>query len=131
MSPASQAGPLAVQVSPTASIGAAAAEDASQDVALQAYANLHTLRDPDRFGGWICTIARNAARDVHTEHRRRQETSLDDDHSIRDEDALELCLLECDAAEACMIEGGHWPQGMHKGPYGRSSYARVPLHYTG
>ena len=62
-------------------LGAAAAEDASQDVALQAYANLHTLRDPDRFGGWICTIARNAARDVHTEHRRRQETSLDDDHA--------------------------------------------------
>ncbi len=37
------------------------AEDAAQEAFLKAYTSLHTLRDRNRFGAWIITIARNCA----------------------------------------------------------------------
>lgn len=44
------------------------AEDLVQDVFLKAWEALPSLRDPERFPGWLATIARNSARD----HRRRR-----------------------------------------------------------
>ena len=40
------------------------AEDASQDAFVSAWINLDALRDGDKFGSWICAIARNRARNI-------------------------------------------------------------------
>ncbi len=40
-------------------------DDLVQDVFLQAMRQLHALRDPLAFGGWLATIARNRAADYH------------------------------------------------------------------
>lgn len=46
-------------------------DDLVQDVFLQAFERLPSLREPGAFGGWLATIARNRANDFH---RRRPET---------------------------------------------------------
>jgi len=43
-------------------IGELDAEDVAQEAFLQAYLGLDRLRDPDRFGAWLCAIAVNLAR---------------------------------------------------------------------
>lgn len=53
------------------------ADDLVQDVFVQAMSRLATLRKPGAFGGWLATIARNAARDHH--RRKRPLTALSDD----------------------------------------------------
>ncbi len=40
------------------------AEDLAQEAFSRAFGKLDTLRDPARFGPWICQIVRNAARDL-------------------------------------------------------------------
>jgi RNA polymerase sigma-70 factor, ECF subfamily len=44
------------------------ADDLTQDVFVQALSRIATLRRPGAFGGWLASIARNAARD----HQRRR-----------------------------------------------------------
>lgn len=46
-------------------------DDLVQDVFIQAFERLPSLREPAAFGGWLATIARNRANDFH---RRRPET---------------------------------------------------------
>jgi RNA polymerase sigma factor (sigma-70 family) len=48
------------------------AEDAAQEAFLAAYANLHTLREPDAFPGWLRGIVRHQC--AHILRRRRVET---------------------------------------------------------
>ncbi len=38
------------------------AEDASQDAFVSAWMNLSALREPEKFGSWVCSIAKNHAR---------------------------------------------------------------------
>jgi uncharacterized protein len=38
------------------------AEDVAQEALVVAYLGLHSLRDPERFGGWVCGIAANLAK---------------------------------------------------------------------
>ena len=40
-------------------------DDLVQDVFLRAWKQLHSLRDPSCFGGWLATVARNRAHDFH------------------------------------------------------------------
>lgn len=47
-----------------------AAQDASQDAFVSAYANLRSLRRPAGFGPWLLTIAHNRARRVARTHRQ-------------------------------------------------------------
>jgi RNA polymerase sigma-70 factor (ECF subfamily) len=49
-----------------------AAQDAAQEAFLQAFKQLAQLKDPARFGPWLCTIARNWARHVHRRECRSQ-----------------------------------------------------------
>ena len=35
------------------------AEDAAQDAFVTAWMKLNTLKSPERFGPWVCTIAKN------------------------------------------------------------------------
>jgi RNA polymerase sigma-70 factor (ECF subfamily) len=46
--------------------------DLLQEVFLQALRQLHTLREPDAFGGWISAIARNEARRHHRTAKRTE-----------------------------------------------------------
>ncbi len=43
---------------------AAEAEDLTQEAFYRAFGKLDSLRNPERFGPWICQIVRNAARDL-------------------------------------------------------------------
>jgi RNA polymerase sigma-70 factor (ECF subfamily) len=52
-------------------------EDLVQDVFLAALRRLGSLRDPERFGGWLAMIARNRATDFH--RRNRDTVELPDD----------------------------------------------------
>jgi RNA polymerase sigma-70 factor (ECF subfamily) len=52
-------------------------DDLVQDVFLTAYTRLAGLRNPDAFGGWIATIARNRATD-HLRQSREQEELPDE-----------------------------------------------------
>lgn len=52
-------------------------EDASQDVFLQAWLRLPSLAEPDRFAGWISTIAVNRALEVLRRGERRRTASLE------------------------------------------------------
>ena len=44
------------------------AEDASQDAFVSAWINLSSLRDRDKFGSWVCTIAKNCASRIMTHY---------------------------------------------------------------
>lgn len=48
------------------------AEDVAQDALVAAFDRLHTLREPERFGGWLATIARNHALNALNRRRRRE-----------------------------------------------------------
>jgi RNA polymerase sigma-70 factor, ECF subfamily len=58
------------------------AADLAQDVFLQAWTMIGTLREPAAFGGWIGAIARRRA----TDHLRRSppEVELEDRHASRE-----------------------------------------------
>ncbi len=45
------------------------AEDAAQDAFVTAWIKLNTLREPSKFGGWVCRIARNCALNTVTRYR--------------------------------------------------------------
>ncbi len=45
------------------------AEDASQDAFVSAWMNLSSLRDGAKFRSWVCSIARNCAKTLHTHYR--------------------------------------------------------------
>jgi RNA polymerase sigma-70 factor, ECF subfamily len=53
-----------------AHVGAQAAEDVTQEVFCAVFASLPTLREPAAFAGFVCTAARNAARDVLRQRKR-------------------------------------------------------------
>jgi RNA polymerase sigma factor (sigma-70 family) len=46
-----------------------ARDDVWQETLLRAYFNLEQLRDPARFGAWLCSIAINQARSLHAANR--------------------------------------------------------------
>lgn len=45
------------------------AEDASQDAFVSAWMHLSSLKDPGKFGSWVCSIAKNRARSLVTHYR--------------------------------------------------------------
>lgn len=47
-----------------------AAGDVVQDAFVRAWQRLSELREPGRFGAWVCEIARNLARDAARQHQR-------------------------------------------------------------
>jgi RNA polymerase sigma-70 factor (ECF subfamily) len=56
-----------------AKVPAIDAEDLAQDVFVFALARLETLEDPERFGGWLMTIARNRRTDYWRRHKDSKE----------------------------------------------------------
>ena len=61
------------------------ADDLVHDVFLKALRSMDTLERPERFGAWICSIARNRARDAHKSRRTASELpeDLGDDFTSR------------------------------------------------
>ena len=45
------------------------AEDASQDAFVSAWIKLDSLREPEKFGSWVCSIAKNCARSLVTHYK--------------------------------------------------------------
>lgn len=45
------------------------AEDAAQDAFVSAWMNLSSLRERDKFGSWVCSIAKNCARTLEAHYR--------------------------------------------------------------
>ncbi len=63
-----------------AMVGAADAEDLTQETLLKAWQALPSLKDPARFGAWLFTIARNLGRNrLRTLARRGSTLALDDE----------------------------------------------------
>lgn len=71
-----------------ATVGPGRALDMVQEVFLKALRSLDRLEDPLRFGAWLRTIARNAARDV-LRGRRDTARSLEVEPSVVDSPRLE------------------------------------------
>ena len=70
---------------------AADAEDVTQDAFLRAHAKLTSLRDPERFRGWVCRIVRRLAFSrmrSETRTRRREELATSDVVAVVDVEAL-------------------------------------------
>jgi RNA polymerase sigma-70 factor (ECF subfamily) len=67
------------------------AEDQVQEVFLLAWRRLSQLDDPEVFGAWLCTIARNRAADQYRRHRETEPlpTALADPDSGRSSDRAE------------------------------------------
>jgi RNA polymerase sigma-70 factor (ECF subfamily) len=57
--------------------GEADAEDIVQETFLKAYTALAGLREPEAFGSWLLSIARNAARNLGKRSRAHREVALD------------------------------------------------------
>jgi len=55
-------------------IGRQDVDDVTQEVFMKVHGSIATVRDRDALPGWICTIARNAARD-HGRKRQRHEST--------------------------------------------------------
>ena len=69
------------------------AEDAAQDAFITAWMKLNVLREPDKYGAWVCRIARNCAKNMVV--RARSYLSLD---------VLENCISE-DELDRTQING--------------------------
>ncbi|HJR58378.1 MAG TPA: sigma-70 family RNA polymerase sigma factor [Vicinamibacterales bacterium] len=72
------------------------AADLAQDVFLQAWTMIATVRDPAAFPGWIGALARRRAVDHF--RRQRAEVELKDTHASRD--APDITLQAAEALEA-------------------------------
>ncbi|HYL10220.1 MAG TPA: sigma-70 family RNA polymerase sigma factor [Candidatus Acidoferrales bacterium] len=57
-------------------VSAADADDLVHDVFLAALRQLHSLRNPSAFGGWLAQIARNRARDYYRRGPQKDEVEL-------------------------------------------------------
>ena len=63
------------------------AEDAAQDAFITAWMKLNLLREPDKFGAWVCKIARNCAKNMIV--RYRTYLPLDELEGVLSDDAGE------------------------------------------
>ncbi len=78
-----------------AHVGVDHADDVTQDVFCTVFASLSRLREPDAFAGFLCTAARNAARD-HLRRKKRTPAHVPADDLVSDErtPAAELASRE-------------------------------------
>ena len=76
------------------------AADAIQNTWLRALPRLHTVRDPDRLGGWLATIARRECLALLSRAARETPTDLDDVAPAAPEPGPEAVVLDADSHEA-------------------------------
>lgn len=91
------------------------AQDVAQEVFVRVYRNLDSLRDPERFAGWVFSIARNAAYDHGRARKRRPLELLGDrdvttagpshDPHVSIETADALARLDPDLRQAVLLVG--------------------------
>jgi RNA polymerase sigma-70 factor (ECF subfamily) len=76
---------------------ATVARDVSQDAFIRAWQRLHDLRDPERFGTWLCGIVRNLAVDRLRRRRatvRLRNTSLPHEDRFTHDPVDDVCRRE-------------------------------------
>jgi RNA polymerase sigma-70 factor (ECF subfamily) len=76
-----------------ARVSRAHVEDLVQDVFLVALQRLGSLRQPERFGGWLAMIARNRAIDFHRRNRATEELVEDAAAAPKQANAEALAVL--------------------------------------
>jgi RNA polymerase sigma factor (sigma-70 family) len=76
------------------------AADAIQNTWLRALPRLDTVRDPDRLGGWLATIARRECLALLTKAAREIPTDLNDVVRAAPEPGPEAVLLDADSRRA-------------------------------
>ena len=81
------------------------ARDATQDALVSAWRRLPGLREPDRFDGWLRTIALNSSRDLLRGRRRLREVAIDD-HMAEADDAPGGERIDIEAAIDRLPAGG-------------------------
>ncbi len=84
-----------------AHVGVDHADDVSQDVFCTVFASLPRLREPDAFAGFLCTAARNAARD-HLRRKRRTPVAVPADDLV-DPDRSPSAKLADEETGACVM----------------------------
>src|SRR5207244_2061054 len=73
-------------------LGEDEAEDVVQEAFLQAYLGLDRLRDPARFGAWLCAIGVNLAK-MRLRSRRPLPVGTPSDHGSDGADSVEISEL--------------------------------------
>lgn len=76
------------------------AGDMLQEVFLSALRSVHTLEKPERLAGWLCTIARNRARDMYKSRIPR--TALDETPELIDESSRMDHVDDVEQAQAVL-----------------------------
>jgi RNA polymerase sigma factor (sigma-70 family) len=76
------------------------AADAIQNTWLRALPRLDTVRDPDRLGAWLATIARRECLALLTKAARETPTDLDDSARAAPEPGPEAAVLDADSRQA-------------------------------
>lgn len=84
----------------------ALAEDAAQDAFVTAWMKLNELREPQKYGSWVCRIAKNCA--LNMVSRYRSYLSLEDfeNHRFDNEHLLNPARLYLDAEEKELVHRG-------------------------
>ena len=115
------------------------AADLTQEVFLSALRMLPTLEQPERFGGWLCTIARNRARDLYKRPADFVELGpetepVEQDPAHEDEEAAQILSVLQTLPEAYretlslrLVEGLNGPDIAHRTGMTAGS-VRVNLH---
>jgi RNA polymerase sigma factor (sigma-70 family) len=83
------------------------AADAAQNTWLRAVERLHTVREPERFGGWLKTTARRECLALTSGARREQPDDTFSEHLVETEPGPEVLFLrdEVSAAVRTAVDG--------------------------
>jgi len=109
---------MAVAIALTRLADPAEAEDVAQESFLKAYCQLHTLRDPSRFGGWLSRIAiQQCANSVRT--------------SARCKTALGCTATPLDELEAKPVEPANPGLTQSQAHFVRETVRRLPQKFQG
>lgn len=80
------------------------ADDLIQDIFIQAWQNLSSLKDPKAFGGWLMTIARNRCLNELRKSKPTVPIAATDQHGVDEEGQHEIVLVADDELASLHFE---------------------------
>lgn len=80
------------------------AEDAAQDAFVAAWLKLNTLREPEKFGAWVCRIAKNCARNIMARYREYISFDLIENQELETGECVDENLLQISEEESPVSE---------------------------
>lgn len=75
------------------------AEDAAQDAFVTAFMKLNLLREPSKYGAWVCRIAENCAKNTVTRLREYLSLDLIENHSLPSARSIEEEIIASEESE--------------------------------